>query len=181
MAKDVKFQVVFNPKQVAAYRLIGYENRLLRDEDFKNDKVDAGDMGSGHTVTALYEIVPVGVSVDVPGMDPLKYQAPPPPAGPADEWLTVKMRYKAPLGETSKELVAVLADGAAGRAVPEDFAFAAAVAEWGLVLRQSEYRGAGSAAAALARAEAACGYDPGGHRHAFLELVRRTMALAGKE
>ncbi|QDU22482.1 vWA domain-containing protein [Urbifossiella limnaea] len=179
VAKDVKFQVEFNPARVAAYRLLGYENRLLRDEDFKNDKVDAGDLGSGHTVTALYEIVPVGVSVEVPGVDPLKYQAPPQPAGPADEWLTVRMRYKAPLGETSKELSAALR-GSGGPAA-EDFAFAAAVAEWGLVLRQSEYRGGANAAAALARAEAACGYDPGGHRHAFLDLVRKTMALAAKE
>src|SRR4029453_4329151 len=89
-------------------RLLGYENRLLRDEDFKNDQVDAGDLGSGHTVTALYEVVPVGVAVNVPGVDPLKYQAPPQPAGPADEWLTVRMRYKSPEGETSKELAAGL-------------------------------------------------------------------------
>jgi len=178
VAKDVKFQVEFNPARVAAYRLLGYENRLLRDEDFKNDKVDAGDMGSGHTVTALYEIVPVGVSVAVPGVDPLKYQAPPQPAGPADEWLTVKMRYKAPLGETSRELAAALPGSAAGRPVAEDFAFAAAVAEWGLVLRQSEYRGAANLSAALARAEAASGYDPGGHRQAFVEQLRRTVALS---
>ena len=178
VAKDVKFQVEFNPARVAAYRLLGYENRLLRDEDFKNDQVDAGDMGSGHTVTALYEVVPVGVSVAVPGVDPLKYQAPPQPAGPADEWLTVRMRYKAPLGETSKELAAALPGSAAGRPVAEDFAFAAAVAEWGLVLRQSEYRGAASLAAALARAEAACGSDPGGHRREFVELLRKTAALS---
>ncbi len=178
VAKDVKFQVEFNPGKVAAYRLMGYENRLLRDEDFKNDKVDAGDLGSGHTVTALYEVVPVGVSIDVPGVDPLKYQAPPQPAGPADEWLTVKMRYKSPEGETSKELAAVLPGSADGRPVAEDFAFASAVAEWGLVLRDSPYRGGANLPGALARAEAACTYDPHGHRQAFLELLRTSTRLS---
>ncbi|HEX4611203.1 MAG TPA: VWA domain-containing protein [Urbifossiella sp.] len=178
VAKDVKFQVEFNPARVAAYRLLGYENRLLRNEDFKNDTVDAGDLGSGHTVTALYELVPVGVAVDVPGVDPLRYQAPAQAAGPADEWLTVKMRYKAPEGETSKEVSASLGSNAAGRPVPEGLVFAGAVAEWGLVLRESPYRGSANLGAALARAEAACGYDPHGHRRAFLDLVRKTVTLA---
>ncbi|MDB5309273.1 MAG: von Willebrand factor [Gemmataceae bacterium] len=181
VAKDVKFQVEFNPKRVVAYRLLGYENRLLKDEDFKNDKVDAGDMGSGHTVTALYELVPVGVKIELPGVDPLKYQAPGQPAGPADEWLTVKMRYKAPTGEASKEVAAVLPAGAADKPAAEDFAFASAVAEWGLLLRESPYKGSASYPAALKRAEASAAYDPNGHRAAFLGLLRKTIELAGKE
>ena len=153
VAKDVKFQVEFNPAKVGAYRLIGYENRLLKDEDFKDDAKDAGDIGSGHTVTALYEIVPVGVKLDVPGVDPLKYQTPAKPAGASGEWLTVKMRYKHPEGETSKELVAVM-PGNAEKAMGEDFRFAAAVAEFGLVLRDSLYKGSANLAEVLERAEA---------------------------
>ena len=177
VAKDVKFQVEFNPKKVAAYRLIGYENRLLNTEDFKDDAKDAGDIGSGHTVTALYEIVPFGVKIDLPGVDPLKYQTPTQPAGPTDEWLTVKMRYKHPEAETSKELAAVLGADAGPRAMNEDFAFAAAVAEFGLVLRDSPYRGSANPADVLRRAEAASGYDPNGHRAEFLGLVRKAMAI----
>ena len=118
VAKDVKFQVDFNPARVAAYRLIGYENRLLKDEDFKNDAKDAGDMGSGHQVTVLYEIVPVGVPIDLPGVDKSKYTIPAKidPKAP-DEWLTVKMRYKHPEAEVSKELAKPLA-GQGARAGP---------------------------------------------------------------
>ncbi|HSQ56744.1 MAG TPA: von Willebrand factor type A domain-containing protein, partial [Gemmata sp.] len=105
VAKDVKFQTDFNPARVAAYRLIGYENRLLKDEDFRNDAKDAGDMGSGHQVTVLYEIIPVGVATNLPEVEKSKYTTAVKvdPKAP-DEWLTVKMRYKQPEGETSKEL-----------------------------------------------------------------------------
>lgn len=180
VAKDVKFQVEFNPKRVTAYRLLGYENRLLKDEDFKNDKVDAGDIGSGHTVTAFYEIVPVGVAIDLPGVDPLKYQAPGEPVGSADDWLTIKMRYKAPTGDTSKEVASVLSGPVEPKAMSEDFAFASAVAEWALLLRDSPHKGAASCSAALQRAEAAAKFDPNGHRAEFLGLLRRTMTLADK-
>src|SRR5262249_41101374 len=132
VAKDVKFQVEFNPARVNAYRLIGYENRILKDEDFRDDGKDAGDMGSGHTVTALYEIIPVGVKIDLPGVDPLKYQTPPQPGAATDEWLMVKMRYKQPNGDASQELAAAL-PAAAERPMGEDFRFASAVAEFGLV------------------------------------------------
>ena len=115
VAKDVKFQVEFNPAKVGAYRLIGYENRLLKQEDFRNDAKDAGDIGSGHTVTALYEIVPAGVHIDLPAVDAPKYQTPAKTAGNGDEWLTVKMRYKHPDGEASKELAAVLKGAGAAR------------------------------------------------------------------
>jgi Ca-activated chloride channel homolog len=182
VAKDVKFQAEFNPRRVAAYRLLGYENRLLNTEDYKDDAKDAGDLGAGHTVTALYEIVPAGVKIDLPGVDPLKYQQPARPADASDEWLTVKMRYKEPDGDASKELSAVLPADAADSPVPEDFRFAAAVAEFGLVLRDSPYRGTANYDAALKRAEGSCGHDPGGHRAEFLTLVRKAKALseAGK-
>ncbi|HUR54310.1 MAG TPA: von Willebrand factor type A domain-containing protein [Gemmataceae bacterium] len=176
VAKDVKLQVEFNPKKVGAYRLLGYENRLLAAEDFKNDAKDAGEMGSGHTVTALYEVVPVGVKIEIPGVDPLKYQTPPQPAGNSDEWLTVKMRYKAPEGDASKEMAAPLPAGAEAKPVNEDFAFAAAVAEFALVLRDSPYKGSANIADVLKRAEASSTHDPNGHRKEFVELVKKATA-----
>ncbi len=176
VAKDVKFQVEFNPTKVTAYRLLGYENRLLKDEDFKDDMKDAGDIGSGHTVTALYEIVPVGVTIDLPGVDPLKYQKPAQPATASSEWLTVKMRYKQPDGDVSKELATVLA-GNAEKAMGEDFRFAAAVAEFGLVLRDSPYKGRANLADVLDRATGAMNYDPNEHRRAFLDMVRLATGI----
>jgi Ca-activated chloride channel family protein len=175
VAKDVKFQVDFNPAQVNAYRLIGYENRLLKQEDFKNDAKDAGDMGSGHTVTALYEIVPTGVKIDLPSVDPIKYQKPTETAGNRDEWLTVKMRYKQPEGETSQELSAVLKG--AGGAMSEDFRFASAVAEFGLVLRDSPFRASANLDAVIERAQSALGTDPNGHRREFVEMVKKAKGL----
>ena len=110
IAKDVKIQVEFNPAAVSAYRLIGYENRMLKNEDFNDDKKDAGEIGAGHSVTALYEIVPAGVEIDAPSVDPLKYQTPSQPTRSAspDELVTVKLRYKAPDGETSRLLSTTL-------------------------------------------------------------------------
>ena len=111
IAKDVKIQVEFNPARVASYRLIGYEKRILRKEDFNNDKIDAGEIGAGHTVTALYEVVPAGAepnpAASVPPVDPLKYQPTTPVVASlgkitSPEMLTVKLRYKEPDGETSK-------------------------------------------------------------------------------
>ena len=181
VAKDVKFQVDFNPAKVTAYRLLGYENRILKPEDFKDDAKDAGDMGSGHTVTALYEIVPAGVKIDLPAVDPVKYQQPAQPAGSAREWLTVTMRYKQPDGETGKEQSAVLT-GEGTKAGSDDFRFASAVAEFGLLLRDSPYKGDASFDRVLARASGAMGFDPNGHRAEFVELVRKAKgAPAGKD
>ena len=179
VAKDVKFQVEFNPAKVTAYRLIGYENRLLKQEDFKNDAKDAGDIGSGHTVTALYEIVPAGVPFDLPAVDAPKYQTPAKTVGNADEWLTVKMRYKHPDGEASKELAQAL-KGAGGSRGSEDFRFAAAVAEFGLLLRDSPFKGDASFDAVIDRAAGASGFDPNGHRAAFVEMARRAKGLTGR-
>lgn len=180
VAKDVKFQVEFNPKRVTAYRLLGYENRLLNTEDFKDDTKAAGAMGSGHTVTALYEIVPVGVSIDLPGVDPLKYQQPKEPVAASDDWFTVKMRYKHPEADTSKELAVVLPGAAGGSPMSDDFRFAAAVAEFALVLRDSPHKGSANYAAVIDRATGAAGYDPGGHRAEFLKLVGKAKEIADK-
>src|SRR5262249_53228827 len=113
IAKDVKIQVEFNPAKVNAYRLIGYENRLLKAEDFNDDKKDAGDIGAGHTVTALYEVVPAGKKINLPGVDPLKYQqgSAPTEAARGPDLLTLKLRYKAPDGDTSKLLEFPVVDG----------------------------------------------------------------------
>ncbi|MCK7557897.1 DUF3520 domain-containing protein [Chitinophaga sedimenti] len=142
IAKDVKLQVEFNPKLVAAYRLIGYENRALNDEDFNNDKKDAGDMGSGHTVTALYEVVPVGTPMAAGQVDPLKYQQYiTGPGATSGEVLTVKVRYKKPDGNKSMLLSKVLNSSSQPiDNAPADFRMAAAVAEFGMLLRDSEFK-----------------------------------------
>ncbi|HTH02080.1 MAG TPA: von Willebrand factor type A domain-containing protein [Vicinamibacterales bacterium] len=180
VAKDVKIQVEFNPANVAAYRLIGYENRLLRHEDFNDDKKDAGEIGAGHTVTALYEIVPPGGEVDAPSVDALKYQR---PSGPAmastaarDELMTVKLRYKAPDGDESR-LITVPVKNRTSE-LSENVGFAAAVAEFGMLLRQSEYRGSATHAEAASLARRFRGADRDGYRAEFVRLVELAGSLA---
>jgi Ca-activated chloride channel family protein len=182
VAKDVKLQVEFNPERVGAYRLIGYENRLLRAEDFNDDTKNAGAMGSGHTVTALYEIVPAGEPVNLPNVDPLRYQKPAKRAvADRDEWLTVKMRYKDPESDQSRMVQASLTGATRAAAdMPKDFRFAAAVAEFGLLLRKSEYRGDARYTRVREEARAALGADPHGHRAEFLKLVATAERLAEK-
>src|SRR5262249_2691806 len=142
VAKDVKLQVEFNPARVGAYRLIGYENRLLRTRDFTEDKKEPGGGGAAHTVTALYEVVPPGQPVDGGGTE-LRYQhAPIASTGEKKEWLTVKVRYKHPDGEKSKLLEQSLTGPATPfETAPVDVRFVAAVGAFGLVLRESEDRG----------------------------------------
>jgi Ca-activated chloride channel family protein len=176
VAKDVKFQVDFNPAKVNAYRLVGYENRLLKDEDFRNDAKDAGDLGSGHQVTVLYELVPKGVDLKLPEVEPSKYQKPV-PKDLADEWLTVKMRYKHPEAETSKELSQPL-KGEVSKELTDEFRFAAAVASFGMILRDSKYRGAMTLTGILEEAQGCLGKDPNGHRKQFLELVSTAKFLS---
>jgi len=161
VAKDVKLQVEFNPARVASYRLIGYENRLLANEDFNDDRQDAGELGAGHTVVALYELVPVGAASSL--VDKLKYQ--PDPASPAApstaDVLTVKLRYQAPQGGPSQLLAQPLAGAA--RPIAEasaDQQFAVAVAEFGLLLRQSPQRGTATYASAAQLAQASRGAAP---------------------
>src|SRR6187200_2088111 len=152
IAKDVKIQVEFNPREVAAYRLIGYENRLLNHEDFNDDKKDAGEIGAGRSVTALYEIVPVGVKVNAADVDPLKYQreSRETRAAASGELLTVKVRYKAPDGNTSQLLSRVLINRPSQ--MTANVGFASAVAEFGMLLRESPSRGQASFQSASARA-----------------------------
>ena len=174
IAKDVKLQVEFNPYRVAAYRLIGYENRLLRREDFNDDKKDAGDMGAGHTVTALYEVLPAGVTSDVVvrGADSLRYQRAPETtlAAEGDELLYVKIRYKEPTGSTSRLLQYAVVDRSTAPSL--DFRFASAVAEFGMLLRNSPNKGQASLDALIGRASDALGDDEGGFREEFIELAR---------
>jgi Ca-activated chloride channel family protein len=183
IAKDVKLQLEFNPAYVKAYRLIGYENRALRNEDFNNDKKDAGDLGAGHTVTALYEIVPAsttGKTRPAP-VDELKYQTSQvnPRAAATREMLTLKLRYKDPADSTSQLLQQVVTDKFMElNATSDNFRFAAAVAAFGLLLRDSEFKGQASYAGVLALAENARGKDLEGYRVEFINLVKSSQLLS---
>lgn len=181
IAKDVKLQVEFNPAQVQAYRLIGYENRLLAKEDFNNDKKDAGDMGSGHTVTALYEIIPVGVKNPfAEEVDALKYSAPAVAATGGGEVMTVKLRYKQPDGDKSRLLSVTLSRGDYKRfaEADENVRFASAVAAWGMLLNHSAFAQNASFRQVLSIAGGALGSDKEGYRKEFIELVKKSERLA---
>ncbi len=176
IAKDVKIQIEFNPARVSEYRLIGYETRALKREDFNNDKVDAGDIGSGHTVTAIYEITPVGAPKFV---DDLRYHKPEaqpaPPSGTVSEFGFLKIRYKLPGEETSKLITDPIAADLERpdiQAAPEDVRFSSAVAAFGQLLRGEPYTGAFSFDDVIALAQTARGADPFGYRAEFLNLVR---------
>jgi Ca-activated chloride channel family protein len=180
LAKDVKLQVEFNPARVKAYRLIGYENRMLKAQDFNDDAKDAGELGSGQTVTALYEVVPHGVPVPGASVDELKYQRPAQlsmaAAGP--ELLTVKFRYKDPEGGASKLQTAVLTDSERPwGAASGDFRTAAAAAAFGLVLRRSEFAGSLTYDSVRALAQPGAEADPGGPRYELLDLVNKAKLL----
>jgi len=186
VAKDVKIQVEWNPARVRAYRLIGYENRMLRNEDFADDKKDAGEVGSGHSVTALYEVVPVGVNTDVTIRmpDSLRYQhrdaQSTSAAGP--ELLFVKVRYKQPDGDQSR-LISQPVLAQAGQAPSVDFQFQAAVAEFGLLLRNSDFRGKADLGHVIAAAREARGKDADGYRAEFVKLAEavRGIGLARRD
>jgi len=200
IAKDVKLQVEFNPATVAAYRLIGYENRRLADRDFNDDTKDAGDIGVGHSVTALYELVPAGVDSPLAkaAVDPLKYQEPgargqePGAAGQiADarlteaaktgELLTLKLRYQPPAGGQSTLMTFPLTDsGSRFTSASGDMQFATAVASFGMLLRNSKFKGNASYAAVLETASAARGEDKHGLRAEFLTLVQAAQRLTGE-
>ncbi len=196
IAKDVKIQVEFNPSQVASYRLIGYENRKLADRDFNDDKKDAGEIGAGHSVTVLYELIPPGAEPVAPEVDPLKYQKKSEATAPTvedaektaeaksefiDELLTLKMRYQPPAGGQSTLLTFPVKDSQAkfGAASP-DFQFATAVASFGMLLRDSQYKGDTSFAAVLETAAAAKGEDKYGYRAEFMELVKAAQRIKGQ-
>ena len=184
IAKDVKIQVEFNPARVAAFRLIGYENRILAKEDFNDDKKDAGEIGAGHTVTALYEVVPVGQPIPAvgtrPAVDPLKYQAPTKvtDAAAGKEILTLKLRYKPPDGDTSTLMAYPVSDeGAKLARASDDFRFASAVAAFGMILRDSPYKGGYTLDAVIEQAASALGADREGYRAEFVKLVRMAREL----
>lgn len=179
IAKDVKLQIEFNPRVVQAYRLIGYENRMLNKEDFNNDKKDAGELGSGHTVTALYEIVPVGVRSNfVESVDPLKYQSPAQANIPSSDLMTIKFRYKKPDGDKSLLIEHVVNNTNKSIAQTSDnFRFAASVAQFGMLLRNSEFRQDASFSNAWKLANGARAYDPEGYRAEFLKLLKNAQSL----
>lgn len=187
LAKDVKLQVEFNPKRAAAYRLIGYENRLLDDEDFADDTKDAGELGAGHTVTALYEVVPAGLPVPRGGeVDSLRYQSRPVVEAESssdfdDEIMYVKVRYKDPDGSTSKLLEHAVADDPSSPST--DFRFAAAVAGFGMLLRESPHIGDWGLDDVVATADGGRGDDPRGYRGEFVRLVEtvRDLSLLDRE
>ena len=182
IAKDVKIQVEFNPAAVSEYRLIGYETRMLRREDFRNDKVDAGEIGVGHTVTAIYEVTPMGSGAE--RMAPLRYQAPQEAApGTAfeDEIAYLKIRYKLPDGDTSTEMVRAVTRAdtfESVNAAPQDVRFATAVAAFGQLLRGGQYTGDFGYDDVIALAQSARGEDPFGYRTEFVSLVRLAQSAA---
>ena len=175
VAKDVKIQVEFNPANISGYRLIGYENRALADEDFADDTKDAGEIGAGHTVTALYEIVPNDSGTSIPEAE-LKYQQNT-VTGNKNELLTVSLRYKQPDGDTSKLLAVPVTMESYTKKMPANMTFAAAAAEFGMVLRGSEYRGTASCGQILEMLEAN-GYESDEYKSEFVYLVR-TMDRRG--
>lgn len=180
IAKDVKVQVEFNPGRVQAYRLIGYENRLMRAEEFNDDKMDAGELGAGHSVTALYEIIPVGVRAELHPVDGLKYQSRKVKADgiSGNEVMTVKLRYKAPKGDTSELLARSVFDEDRDLAsASENARFVASVAEFGMLLRDSKQKGQSSFEHCLALARDSLGDDPEGYRAEFISLVEKSAQL----
>ncbi len=186
VAKDVKLQVEFNHAQVNAYRLIGYENRVMRNEDFHNDSKDAGDMGSGLTCTALYEIVPAGVDIPLQRPGDLKYQkagADSEAAKTGDEaaktgeWLTVRMRFKHPDSGQAQEIAVAMPSDGVNRQTGADFRFAASVAAFGMILRDSEHKGAATLNKVREWAINSLADDRNGLRSEFVRLVGQAERL----
>jgi Ca-activated chloride channel family protein len=184
IAKDVKLQIEFNPQYVKAYRLVGYENRKLRDEDFNDDRKDAGELGSGHTVTALYEIIPQNSNSDgglIKEIDPLKYQdrQRESSTGFPGELMTVKLRYKQPQGSSSRLITRVVdREPAEISTTSDNFRWSAAVASFGMLLRNSEFKGNATYALVETWALGAQGTDPQGYREEFVKLVQSVDLLA---
>jgi Ca-activated chloride channel family protein len=180
VAKDVKLQLEFNPAEVKGYRLLGYESRKLAAKDFNDDKKDAGEIGSGHTMTALYEIVPAGSEEKVADVDPLKYQKR--TESGRGEVCTVKLRWKKPDGDTSVLREIPIAEKSVTSKTPSvDFRFASAVAEFALLVKDSKFKGAASFDSVLERARSAKGDDSEGYRAEFIRLVETAELLRGDD
>ena len=180
VAKDVKLQIEFNPAKVQSYRLVGYETRILDNEDFNDDTKDAGEMGAGHTVTALYEIIPTGISGNIPrSIDPLKYQTETninTQTGNSSELLTVKLRYKTPEEGKSKKIEKNVTDTDKDNVSP-DFRFASAVAMFAQLLRNSDYKGEATYDQVIETAQRGLSFDPEGYRAEFVRLVQSAKGL----
>ena len=180
VAKDVKLQVEFNPAKVQSYRLVGYETRILNNEDFNDDTKDAGEMGAGHTVTALYEIIPTGTPGNIPGsVDPLKYQSQTnvnAQTGNSSELLTVKLRYKTPEEEKSKKIEKSVTDTGKDNVSP-DFRFASAVAMFAQLLKDSDFKGEATYDKVIETANKGLSFDPEGYRAEFVRLVQSAKGL----
>lgn len=179
IAKDVKLQIEFNPMKVKGYRLVGYENRLLNNEDFNDDKKDAGELGSGHTVTAIYEIIPAGSEESVGNIDPLKYQKPKSITAPySAEIMTIKFRYKEPKESSSKLISHVVSDNKKTfENSSENCRFSCAVAEFGMLLRDSKFKGSSSFKEIITLAKNSKGKDEDGYRAEFINLVEKSELL----
>jgi Ca-activated chloride channel family protein len=182
IAKDVKVQVAFNPAQVKAYRLIGYENRMLATEDFEDDQKDAGELGSGHTVTALYEIIPAGIADEFTSTDPAQHTKQQEQLNfGKDQLMTIHLRYKEPQGSKSKLQVHSVNDQIVSLSnASENFRFSAAVASFGMLLKGSRFRQGSSYDRVLELARSASGKDANGYRAEFIELAKTSKTLAGK-
>ncbi|MFN0050390.1 MAG: vWA domain-containing protein [Cytophagales bacterium] len=181
IAKDVKLQIEFNPSKVKAYRLVGYENRMLKKEDFNNDKKDAGELGAGHTVTALYEIIPAGSDENTDSVDELRYSKPTQSKTvTTNEIMTLKFRYKNPKETISKLIVQNVKDkNIAIENTSDNFRFSAAVAEFGMVLRDSKFKGNANFEDIVALANASKGKDNEGYRAEFVKLVKNALYMSG--
>jgi Ca-activated chloride channel family protein len=177
IAKDVKIQIEFNPGIVKEYRLIGYENRMLENEDFNNDKKDAGEIGSGHTVTAIYELVMFNESKSDIDVDPLKYQTSEVVA--SDDVATLKIRYKKSDESKSNLLTTTIrCDKTDNKELSDNYKFAVSVAEYGMLLRNSEYKGKSSYEHVIEWAKESKGDDDYGYRSEFISLVEKTCLIA---
>ena len=174
IAKDVKIQIEFNPATVKEYRLIGYENRKLNNEDFKNDKKDAGDVGSGHQITVLYELVPAGRAAET-DVDKLKYQDA--KIKGSKDIATFKLRYKEPDGDKIKELKEVLGQEIYKKNNTKNFNFALSVAEFGMLLRDSEYKGSLTYSDVVKLAKSNLEADKYGYQEEFINMVEKTMEI----
>ena len=185
IAKDVKLQIAFNPENVQAYRLIGYENRTLAARDFNDDRKDAGELGAGHSVTAFYEVVPVGSEVGYPvdqsKAEDYRLEDETPLRFTAEDLMVARLRYKQPNGSSSRLIEHLVGDNPSGtEKASQEFCFAAAVAEWGLLLRESSYGNNASFEQVLALAQGAVGTDLDGYRSEFIDLVKESAGLMGQ-
>ncbi len=185
IAKDVKLQIEFNPDKVQGYRLIGYENRLLNKEDFNNDKKDAGELGSGHTVTALYELSPTGIKdTMLKDVDALRYQKTKDLSKTSfnDEVMNIKLRYKKPDGDKSTLIEHPLKDeNISFNSTSDNFRFASSVAEFGMLLRNSQYKGNANFSSVKQTAQSAMSDDAEGYRKEFIQLIKKASSLKEKE